>query len=254
MVRLEGLYELFLDATKGRILLVLPPPDEGGVHGECLYVEGLTTGLGSNPVGLDRGQLGPTRVVRLRSLGKRLLVEESNQGFRARSDDPAERRAAEESFARSVLWAGDVIARGEDGRVLVDLTSFAVRDAHEVIESLRAAGQGDFELDLARSALDPAACLAFPDNVELEALLTFASGEPGPEVQATAPTASTISLVQHHSLVRLPDTGYRPRRHDPRAGSQAISFHDYASPIDAPLRSQWTVRHRLQKLDPAASR
>ena len=88
----------------------------------------------------------------------------------------------------------------------------------------------------------------------LEAVLTFSGQEPGPHVRATAPHPQSVTLVQHHSLVRLPDTGYRPRRHDPRSGSQAITFHDYANPIGAPLRVQWTVRHRLRKVDPASPR
>ena len=258
MRHLPGLFDLYLDDEGGRVLMLLPREVEAsepsGFLAECLYVEGLTTGLGSNDVGLDRGQLGPTRVVQFRRLGPRVLIEESNQGFRAQSANASERRAARESFATSVLWSGEVLTRDSEGRILVDLTTFVVRDAHRVAGSLRSSGQGDYRLDESRSMLDAGASLAFPDNLELEALLTFEGSSPGRFVRGTAPSAESVSLVQHHSFVRLPDAAYQPRRHDPRSGSFAVSYLDYAAGLDQPLRVEWSVRHRLQKLFPSVER
>ena len=246
--RATGLLTFHLDRESGQVWLELPAPQEGdgGVVGDYLYVEGLVTGLGSNPVGLDRGQLGGQRLVRLRRLGGRLLVEELNLGFRADSSDPAERLATRQSFATAVLWAGKIEVSAPDGRSLVDLTPFLVRDAHGVAATLKRQSQGKFELDPERSAVDLDACLAFPDNLVFEALLTW-SGEPeGPEVPSTSPDPHTFSLLLRHSLVRLPDDGYQPRVFDPRAGSFAIFFHDYAAPLTDTIERRWIVRHRLR--------
>jgi hypothetical protein len=252
--RRPGLLVTYLDRQRGRVWLEVPKAaGPRGEVGSYLYVEGLLSGLGSNPVGLDRGQLGDTRVVTLRRVGDRLLVEQQNLAFRALTDRPEELRAVRESFAPSVLWAGEIAALDPDGRTLVDLTPFLVRDAHDVVATLKATGQGSWSLDAARSALDPEACLAFPENLEFEALLTYQSAEPGEEVRRTAPSPSAITLVQHHSLLRLPDAGYTPRRYDPRAGSFDVRFFDYAAPLAAPVETRWIVRHRLEKTDPAAA-
>ncbi|MDH3404298.1 MAG: DUF5117 domain-containing protein, partial [Acidobacteriota bacterium] len=254
-LRLEsGLLDLYLDPDGGRVLLALPAPDPAGRIGRYLYVEGLATGLGSNPVGLDRGQLGDGRVLDVRRIGRRVLFEQPNLGYRALTDDAAEALATREAFATSVLWAADAEAVDGSGRSLVDLTSFLVRDAHGVARRLAASGQGTYRLDAERSVVDFAACLAFPDNLELEALLTWqAEGEAeGELVRGTAPDPGAITLAQHHSLIRLPDDGYRPRVFDPRMGSFAITFLDYAAPLDEPIRRQWIVRHRLERVDPAA--
>lgn len=247
-----GLLDVYVDVEGGRVLLGLPAPDDSGRIGSYLYVEGLTTGLGSNPVGLDRGQLGDSVVLDIRRLGHRVLFEQPNLAYRAQTDDAAEARATRQAFATSVLWAGEVEAVAGDGRLLVDLTSFLVRDAHGVAQRLQRTGQGSYRLDPERSVVDPSACLAFPDNLEFEALLTW-SGEPeGRFVRQTAPTPSAVTLVQHHSLVRLPDDGYTPRRFDPRMGSFGISYLDYAAPLDGSLEQQWIVRHRLERTDPTA--
>ena len=62
----RGLLTFWVDEDTGGIWLEVPPTGSDGVVGEYLYVEGLVTGLGSNPVGLDRGPLGRTRRVWLR--------------------------------------------------------------------------------------------------------------------------------------------------------------------------------------------
>src|SRR5436305_1900674 len=252
--RRAGLLDLYVDAKAGKIWLSVPPAGAGGEVGTYLYVEGIATGLGSNPVGLDRGQLGDSRLVTFRRVGNRLLVEQPNLRFRALSDNPDEQRVARESFASSVLWAGEIAASDPDGRALVDFTGFLVRDAHDVAARLKATGQGTWALDPARSAVDFANCFAFPANLELEALLTFQSQEPGPLVRQTAPSPEAVTFVQHHSLLRLPAPGYRPRAFDPRAGSYSVDFLNYAAPLAAPIETRWIVGHRLEKVDPTAAR
>lgn len=251
----DGLLPIYVDPKAGKIWLEVPPAQPGSNEvGSYLYIEGLLTGLGSNPVGLDRGQLGDTRIVILRRIGGRLLIEQPNLKFRALSDQPAEMASVRESFATSVLWAGEIEAQDPDGRALVDFTSFLVRDAHDVIGQLRRTDQGKWQLDASRSTVDLDNCLVFPENLELEALLTYTSEEPGELVAQTAPTASAMTLVQHHSLLKLPAPGYQPRRFDPRAGSYSVNFLDYAAPLASPIETRWIARHRLEKIDPAAER
>ena len=252
--RHEGLLTTYLDRKAGKVWLEVPAASgPSGLVGEFLYVEGLASGLGSNPVGLDRGQLGDARLVRLRRLGGRLLIEEPNLRYRALSEDPREVQAVRESFATSVLWAGALDKQHADGRAVVDLTSFLVRDAHGVGGRLKEAGQGTFRLDADRSAIDLDACLAFPDNLEFEVLLTYEGEEPGRDVRDTTPTPEAVSLIQHYSLIRLPDEAYSPRKFDPRAGSFAIYFRDYAVPLDGEIEQRWIVRHRLEKVNPGSA-
>ena len=250
--RREGLMPFYLDRDGHRVLLEVAAPDAAGRIGSYLYVEGIATGLGSNPVGLDRGQLGGERLLDLRRLGRRVLFEQPNLGYRALTADADELRATRESFATSVVWAADAVALHADGRALIDLTPFLLRDAHGVVRTLAETEQGSFQLDASRSAVDFDACLAFPDNVELEALLTFSGEDPGEHVRSTAPDPRSITLVQHHSLIRLPAPGYEPRELDPRMGSFGIGFADYAAPLDQPIERRWIARHRLSRTDPEA--
>ncbi|HTQ78616.1 MAG TPA: zinc-dependent metalloprotease, partial [Thermoanaerobaculia bacterium] len=253
--RREGLLPVYLDRQRGKVWLEVPATSQpSGEVASYLYVEGIVTGLGSNPVGLDRGQLGNSHILTLRRVGGRVLLEEKNLRFRALTEDPEERRSVEQSFANSILWGGEIAAVDGDGKALVDLTSFLVRDAHEIVPTLKLTGQGRWDLDPARSAVDLTNCLSFPENLEFEAVLTYQSAEPGRLVAETAPLPGAMTIVQHQSLVKLPDDGYRPRRVDPRAGFFGVEFLNYSAPLSAPIETQWISRHRLEKVDPTAAR
>ncbi|HEV2129623.1 MAG TPA: DUF5117 domain-containing protein, partial [Longimicrobiaceae bacterium] len=165
--RRDGFLPIYWDAAAGKLWLEIPRLDQ-----ELIYLHSMPAGLGSNDIGLDRSQLGTTRIVRFQRVGPRVLMVQPNQRFRAESADPDERRAVEESFAQSVLWGFKVEAES-GGRVLVDATDFALRDAHNVIGALRSNRQGDFRLDASRSALYLPSTKAFPRNSEIEVTLTF---------------------------------------------------------------------------------
>jgi hypothetical protein len=243
-----GWFNYYWDATKGRMLLEIERFDQ-----EFLYVTYLSRGLGSNDVGLDRGQIASEKVVYLRRIGPRVLLMQKNYAQRSGAKDPASQRAAVESFAASVLWGFDVSAE-EKGRVLVDVTDFLLRDARDVSGALRQAGQGSFKLEVSRSAIDTGGCGSFPLNTEFEAILTFTSDSAGDEVQRVTPTPTAVTVQVHHSLVKLPDSGFAPRAWDLRCGYFSYDYADYSTPLSEPLVKRFIARHRLEKKDPAAAR
>ncbi|MCK5942237.1 MAG: zinc-dependent metalloprotease [Planctomycetes bacterium] len=243
MRHLPGFVGLYVDERQAKVYLHLTAFDE-----DLLYATAQASGLGSNPIGLDRGSLGPQHVVRFRRAGPKVLVMAQNLRFRALSDNERERLAVAESFAPSVLAALPVVARDDDA-LLVDATGFFVRDATGA--GRRLSGDGStYKVDGDRSTLWMERTRAFPDNTEVEVLLTFAANKARGEVATAAAGGDAVTLRQHHSFVRLPDDGYRPRRFDPRIGYFGPRFQDYAAPLGESMHRHWIARHRLQKRDP----
>ena len=247
MKKYPGYFNFYWDENEGKIWLEIDD-----INTEFLYVHSLTAGLGSNDIGLDRNQLGGTRIVTFHRIGPKILMMQPNYAFRAISDNPAERKAAEDAFAKSVIW-GFTVEAEEGGSVLVDLTPFLLRDAHHAIGRIKRSGQGDYQLDPSRSAVYRPNTKNFPENTEFEGLLTFTSDNPGRYVGDVAPDPESITLRQHHSFIKLPDEGYKPRVFDTRSMFSGRSgYMDFSRPIDQPLRKRFINRHRLQKKDPNA--
>jgi len=248
MERIDGYMPLYWDAAKGKLFLEIARLDQ-----ELLYQVSLASGVGSNPVGLDRGQLGPTAIVKFQRVGPKVLLVQPNYTFRALDAPDAEQRSVADSFATSVLW-GFTVESEDNARVIVDATAFFLRDAHGVADRLKATGQGSFRLDESRSAIFLARTKGFPKNTEVEATLTFQGDAPGPLVRQTTPTPAALTVREHHSFVQLPPPGYQPRSFDPRVGFFPLTTYDYASPITAPLERRLITRHRLEKKDPSAAK
>src|SRR5208282_3870231 len=208
-------FNLYWDAKQGKLWLEI---DKWST--EFLYQSGLPAGVGSNDIGLDRGQLGKTAIVRFDRSGNKVLLMEENLNYRAVTSDEDERRAVRDSFAESALW-GFTVAAEENGHALVDVTDFFLRDAHGIPAALRRAKQGAYRLDAMRCAINPpetknsqtqnSRTKNFPLNTEVEATLTFAGDDPGPWVREVTPSPESITVREHHSFVQLPPPGYKPR-------------------------------------------
>ncbi|WP_395377390.1 zinc-dependent metalloprotease [Marinicella sp. W31] len=244
MQKHSGFFDIYWDSKKGKVFVEIKAFDE-----EFLYAHFLKTGVGSNDLGLDRGQLAPTKIVRFMRFGPKVLLMQSNQDYRAETDNPAEALAVENAFAQSTLWGGTVQALTGD-TVLVDMTDFLTRDSHGIVKRLKSAKQGTYKLDAKRSAVHGDASKSFDDNTEFEAVLTFQGSEPGNHISSVTPTPELLTVRTRHSFIRLPDAGYQSRDFDPRSGGIYLSYLDYATPLGESMQKQLVIRHRLQKKHP----
>jgi hypothetical protein len=249
MKKLEGFFNFYWNEEEGKIWLEINKLDS-----EVLYQTSLPAGIGSNDIGMDRGLLGDTRIVKFIKVGRKILMVQPNYGFRAITNDANEKRAVEQSFAQSTLW-GFMAEAETNGAVLVDATDFLLRDAIKVSNTLRNLKQGNYTIDKTRSAMYLARTKNFPANTEFEASITFVNndGMVGNFVTSVSPSAEAITVRMHHSFVQLPDNNYQRRPFDPRSGFYNISYFDYSTPVSEPVIKYFTVRHRLQKKDAFAA-
>jgi hypothetical protein len=251
----KGFYDFYWDNTNGKIYLVVDK-----LNMPFLYVNSLPAGLGSNDIGLDRGQLGDSRIVYFNRVGKKLFLTQPNLDYRAVTNDKREQKAVEQSFAQSILFNFNIEAEEENAadpsmnKILIDATSFFLRDAHGVVDRIKRARQGTYTINENRSAIYIQNTKNFPKNAEFEATVTFVGGsDAGRLVQSVTPSPEAITVRMHHSFVALPDNNYSPRKYDIRSGYGGTSFFNYSSDISEPIQQMVINRHRLQKKDPTAA-
>jgi Met-zincin/Domain of unknown function (DUF5117) len=243
----KGYFNYWWDANQGKIFIAVDKLDL-----PFLYVNSLPAGLGSNDIGLDRGQIGDTRIVFFQRVGKKVLLTQPNYDYRAVTNDPREQKAVTESFAQSILFSFTVEAE-EGSTILIDATSFFLRDAHGVADRIRKMKQGTYTLNEGRSAIYINNTKNFPKNSEFEATLTFVGGaDAGRFIQTIAPSTEALTVRMHHSFVELPDNNYTPRKYDIRSGYFGSTYFDYGNDISEPIQQMVINRHRLFKKDPTA--
>jgi hypothetical protein len=250
MRKIDGFFPLYWEESAGKLWMEIPRLDT-----EILHTTGLAAGLGSNDIGLDRGQNRGSEIVVFERVGPRVLMVQPNYEFRASSTNPAEVRAVRDAFARSVLW-GFTIAAEADGRVLVDLTDFLMTDQSGIGDQMR---PGQYRVETSRSAVYLPMTMGFPKNTEIEVELTFTQRQTSrvggffEGVGSVAATADAATLRVHHSFVELPGPGFTARTYDSRAGYFPFSYRDYSAPLSESITRRFITRHRLEKRDPSAA-
>lgn len=242
----EGYFDFYYEESTDKIYLKVEK-----LNDEFLYVNSLASGIGSNEIGLDRGQLGSERLVYFRKAGNKLLLIQPNLKYRANTDNALEKKSIEQAFAKSVIFGFKILSKKE-GVYIIDFTPFLLEDTHGVSNRLKRSKEGNYKMDTSKSSLALERTKSFPENAEFEALLTFKGQPAGKNLRSVTPTASLVSVVQHHSFIKLPYNKYEPRVFDTRSGAISMSYMDYATPIQEDIKKRFIIRHRLEKKNPEA--
>ncbi|TMO48264.1 zinc-dependent metalloprotease [Pseudoalteromonas ruthenica] len=230
--------------------------DEGKLYLEVdklkqpfLLQQSLPYGVGSNDIGLDRGQLGNTYLAQFERMGNKVMLRALNSYYRASSSNRAEQQSVREAFASSILYGFEIKAL-TDTRVVIDYTPYLLSDVHGVSRTLAARKQGHFNLDTSRSAVHMPRSKSFVNNTELEAVLTFSGTKPGEYVKQVSADPYALTVHMHHSLIALPDDNYQPREFHPQSGYWSIEHKDYSAPLGESMYVRYIPRHRLEKKHP----
>lgn len=246
----EGFFDFTYNLETGKVHLKIDRHQQ--LETPFLYVNGLSAGIGSNDIGLDRGQLGQQRIVHFKKMGDKLMLIQPNLRYRSTSDNPLEQASIREAFAQSVLF-GFPIEETTTTHFVIDLTPFLMQDTHGVAPRLQQTKQGSYRLDKKRSAVSLDRTKNFPFNSEFDVMLTFEGQSKGRWIRSVTPTPNSVSVHQHHSFIALPETPMKTRAFDPRSGAIPFDYYDYSTPVNASTRQVVTRRHRLAKKDPSAA-
>ncbi|NMM46839.1 zinc-dependent metalloprotease [Marinigracilibium pacificum] len=247
LVIVDGFLNYHIDSENQKVYLKIDHYDS-----LFLYINSLAAGVGSNDIGLDRGQLGNSRMVKFSKYGNKVLLIEPNSSYIADTDNILEEKAVEEAFAKSVLASFTLEKKkfSSIGGDWIDITDFLTRDSHGISKTLKNQGQGVYALDKQSSVIISENCFNFPQNTEFETMLTF-RGEPKKyEIRSVTPSPDAVTVQVRNSFVALPDGNYKPVKFHPGSGYFDLTRYNYATPIDQPVKERFITRHRLEKKNP----
>lgn len=246
----SGLITLMYDPSNDQIFLQIHKQQ---LNTPFIFQSSLPQGIGSNDIGLDRGQLGATRLVVFERFGNKLFLNQLNTEYRANTANMAERKSIDEAFADSVI-AGFTIVDESATSLTINYTDFVLSDIHGIAQRLQRTRQGKYTVDKSRSGVYLAKTKSFKLNTELEALVTFAGEPKGQYIQDVSPDAKSVSVHLHHSFIALPDDNFEKRKFHPFSGFWKHSFIDYSVPIDEQMEQAYIPKHRLKKVNPHAEK
>jgi len=259
--RNDGFIPFYWDAKKGELLLELSPER---LNTQFIYFTGLSSGVGSIEMFADRSSVGGSQLCRFVRSGPKVLVVAENTSFRAENGNAELKHSVERSFPISVIAALSIVSeQGES--LVVNASPLVIRDVTGLLNQLRRPSRAingvvrqvanenaaNWRLDAERSTVDMDHTRAFPQNTEIENILTFISDSGTRSVNNPEPGVLTVH--EHMSLLALPPPGYQPRVADPRVGFFGEQFDDFSRTYKQSLSQNFIDRWRLEKKDPNAA-
>ena len=198
------------------------------------------------------------RVVTWEQNGDRVLLRGVNYDIRADVDDPI-KLAVEATSLAPIIHAFDVEAYGKDKAPVIKVSPLFTTDKSEFSakESL-----GVKAVDAKRSFIEQ--IKSFPENIETKVLVTYkleqSRGKSGQNQPRRFPTSvrrdrtqSGVSVLLHHSMIKLPEQPMAPRVHDERVGFFRVGFTDFGDDSDHEAKTvRYITRWRLEKKKPRA--
>ena len=243
---------LFLVHRVGdKIFYEIPPTAFGK---DLLWVTQLAAtqsgyGYGGSPVN--------HRVVRWEQRGDDILLRDVKYSIRAEAKDPI-RNAVEATSVPEIIEVFPVRAYGKDKAPVIEVTRLFTADLPEFSAKRRLGASG---VDPRRTFID--GIKSFPENIETKVLMTYrpreasppGGGGPGrpPRAPGGDPSQGGVTVLLHHSMVKLPENPMRPRRYDDRVGFFTEEFEDYGNVKNHQVENvRYITRWRLEKKDPSA--
>ena len=215
-----------------------------------LSIVSFARGIGAD--GLLGGLPLDDRVLQFERAGDHVLLVEVNQRFVTPKDTPID-AARELSIGNSVVASLKIESEQDSTkRLLVDLAPVVVSDLTDLGERMRVAlGGKAVRFDNTRSALGKVK--SFPDNTEVEALLTYTPNDRAGVGLESVPDNRFIPITVHYSFSRLPETPMAPRYADDRVGYFMTVQKDFSRDDKENFFLRYANRWRLEKKDPAAA-
>ncbi|PSN15419.1 peptidase M43 [filamentous cyanobacterium CCT1] len=246
-----GLFTIYHDLQRNRALLGLKPAQ---LHQNLLFMANLESGLGE--LGLFRGWPVNDLMIQFRQIpDNRIQVAVPNVYFR--DPQPQAQRLLRESFGDSVLTTLPIQAiHDETGEILLDLKDFLISRDPVNLSAQFPWALGSYAVNAEASYLGPVK--AFPDNVELEAVMGFSGGgspaSPFSLGLSSLPDSRGFNLRVRYSLSAIPNhPTFHPRQADERVGYFITAYRSPGRPGISDPFVRYIHRWHLEKQDPAAA-
>ena len=215
-----------------------------------LYVVSTARGIGSNF--LLGGLPLDDRMLQFERLGDRVMLYDMNTRFVTPKDTPID-RARDLSIPNSILASFKIESEQDSSKtILIDIGSMLVGDVTDMSEQMKGAlNNTTVRFDKDRSGLTH--IKNFPDNSEIEALLTFTPSDRTRLAIESVPDNRYIPVTVHYSFSRLPVDPMQPRWADNRVGYFMGAKKDFSRDEKENFWLRYVNRWRLEKKDPSAA-
>ncbi|MGV6851249.1 MAG: zinc-dependent metalloprotease [bacterium] len=231
--------------TQDHVLLSIPDK----LDRQYLLQTILVSGLGSNSIGLDRGQMGNSRLITFKKQNKNLLIIQQQSNFISHSTNPWQQKRLKQAFAYSVI-ASLPIESHTKHRYTVNIQPLIKLDLHGIKDQLKQNDASDVTLNNDLSFIQADQSNSFGNNAVIQGIQTFTINKAGDALSTISPSEHQVSLDLRIVLATLSKTPPQALPADPLAGHFALQKIDPTTSFDQNNIQNLAVHHQLSESHP----
>ncbi|MCZ6765914.1 MAG: zinc-dependent metalloprotease, partial [bacterium] len=238
----EGLFDLY--TKREDVMFVIK---ENQLDKPYVVFMSLSKGIGARFV-IGGLPIAPSIMFDFHRVEDHVQMRMLNTRFRA-TDDEALENSIDLSFGNSILF-NLKIASEKDSLLLVKMNPVFVSDIGDMAFWLQIVLKKPVQMDKKKGYFKRVK--TFPENVEIEVMLTYSPGDRRGLHLPQVPDSRYITLGVHYSIHKLPEEPMKPRYMDDRVGYFGTPHKDFSRDSNDNFFVHYINRWRLEKEDPSA--
>ena len=185
------------------------------------------------------------RLMKFERVGDQIYLIHVNPRFTAQ-EGSALKYSLEENTGHSIVQSFKIAgADTSSKKIVIDATSFFVSDYANISNQLKFYyGMKPLQFDKSRSYLSEVK--GFPENVELDVMLTYKSSNPPAATSAGVSDYRSVPVGVRYSIVALPETPMAIRYADDRVGHFGDAVRDFSKLKENSSYVHYVSRWRLE--------
>ena len=210
----EGLFTIYQNKKDGKSYIEI---DSSHIDQEYIYFSYFENGVGD--AGAVKGRFRGSKIISISKFYNKIDFKVENTRYFFDEESPLS-KAAKTNINTPIIISEDIIASNK-GRTkfLISADNIFLNESFQQVKSSYYPGYKGFKLgNLSKSKTRYNKIRSYPDNTDVMVEYTYESKYPSKRGGGAITDSRVVSITVQHSIIKMPNNNYKPRRDDSRVG------------------------------------
>ena len=242
----EGLFNIYQNKKNGKSFIEI---DTSHLDQEFIYFSYFENGV--TDAFSVKGRYRGSKILKISKFYNKIDITVHNTKYYFDDENPLS-KGANSNINTPLIISEEIIAKSDDKtRFLINADNIFLNESLQQIRSSYSGAYRGFRLgNLSKSKTRYKKIRNYPENTDVVVNYFYESKYPSRRGSEAITDSRSVSIMLQHSLIRMPDSGYKTREDDSRIGYFTTQSNDMTT-LDKVNYRDFINRWRLEKKDPS---
>ena len=242
----EGLFNIYQNKKNGKSFIEI---DTSHLDQEFIYFSYFENGV--TDAFSVKGRYRGSKILKISKFYNKIDITVHNTKYYFDDENPLS-KGANSNINTPLIISEEIIAKSDDKtRFLINADNIFLNESLQQIRSSYSGAYRGFRLgNLSKSKTRYKKIRNYPENTDVVVNYFYESKYPSRRGSEAITDSRSVSIMLQHSLIRMPDSGYKTRDDDSRIGYFTTQSNDMTT-LDKVNYRDFINRWRLEKKDPS---